>query len=140
MTTPTQLPLSVWKHITVSVSNVGAAMYVNGKIVAQDETLVMDPTTLGTPMTNFVGSSPTAGQSFQGLIDEFYVYDGVLPLSDVRQLAWPKTDYSMYHLDEGAGTSTVDSSNRAINGTLVGGATWVPSPFGTGVNLPTTPQ
>ena len=46
----------------------------------------------------------------------------------------------MYHLDEGAGTSTVDSSNRAINGTLVGGATWVPSPFGTGVNLTNNPS
>ena len=140
LTTPTQIPVGVWKHITVSVSNVGAAMYVDGKIVAQDSALVMDPTTLGTPMTNFVGRSPTAGQSFQGLIDEFYVYNGVLPLSDIRQLAWPKTDYSIYHLDEGAGTSTVDSSDRAINGTLVGGATWVPSPFGTGVNLTNNPS
>ena len=139
LTTPTQIPLGVWKHITVSVSNVGATLYVDGKIVARDKTLVMDPTTLGTPMTNFVGSSPTAGQSFQGLIDEFYVYNGVLPLSDVRQLAWPKTDYSIYHLDEGTGTSTVDSSDRAINGTLVGGTTWVQSPFGTGVNLLNNP-
>jgi len=139
LTTPTQLPLGVWKHIAVSVSNVGAAMYIDGKIVARDKTLVMDPTTLGTPMTNFVGSSPTAGQSFQGLIDEFYVYNGVLPLSDIRQLAWPKTDYSVYHLDEGTGTSTVDSSDRAINGALVGGATWVPGPFGTGVNLANNP-
>ena len=139
LTTPTQLPLGVWKHIAVSVSNVGAALYVDGKIVAQDYTLVMDPTTLGTPMTNFVGGSPTAGQSFQGLIDEFYVYNGMLPLSDIRQLAWPKADYSIYHLDEGTGTSTVDSSDRAINGTLVGGAAWVASPFGTGVKLTNNP-
>jgi hypothetical protein len=135
LTTPTQLPLGIWKHITVSVSNVGAAMYVDGKIVAQDRSLVMDPTTLGTPMTNFVGSSPTAGQSFQGFIDEFYVYNGILPLSDIRQLAWPKTDYTVYHFEEGTGTAVADSSDRGINGTLTGGATWVPSPFGTGVML-----
>ena len=139
LTTPTQIPLGVWKHIAVSVSNVGAAMYIDGKIVARDKTLVMDPTTLGTPMTNFVGSSPTSGQSFQGLIDEFHVYNGMLPLSDIRQLASPRSDYSMYHLDEGAGTTTSDSSTRGINGTLVGGATWVPSPFGTGVNLANSP-
>ncbi|HEY5961616.1 MAG TPA: LamG domain-containing protein, partial [Polyangiaceae bacterium] len=135
LTTPTQLPVSIWKHVTVSVSNVGAALYIDGKIVAQDNTLVMDPTTLGTPMTNLVGSSPTAGQAFQGLIDEFYVYNGIIPMSEIRQLAWPKSDYTAYHLDEGTGTSTADSSERGANGTLMGGATWVPSPFGTGVRL-----
>jgi hypothetical protein len=135
LTTPTQIPLSIWKHVTVSVSNVGAALYIDGKVVAQDQTLVMDPTTLGTPMTNLVGSSPTAGQAFQGLIDEFYVYNGILPMSDIRLLAWPKLDYTMYHLDEGTGTSTADSSDRGANGTLTGGATWVASPFGTGVKL-----
>jgi hypothetical protein len=139
LTTPTQLPLNIWKHVTVGVSNVGAALYVDGKIVAQDNSLVMDPTTLGTPMTNLVGSSPTAGQAFQGLIDEFYVYNGILPTSDIRQLAWPKSDYSVYHLDEGTGTSTADSSDRAANGTLMGGATWVASPFGTGVMLTNDP-
>jgi hypothetical protein len=45
----------------------------------------------------------------------------------------------MYHLDEGTGTATVDSSDRAINGTLTGGPTWVASPFGTGVMLTNSP-
>jgi hypothetical protein len=138
LTTPTQIPTGIWKHITVSISNAGAALYVDGKIVKQDNTLVMDPSTLGTPMTNLVGASPTAGQNFQGVIDEFYVYNGVLPLSDIRVLAAPKTDYSIYHLDEGTGTATYDASLRHLDGTLVGGATWIPSPFGTGVLLANT--
>ena len=135
LTTPTQLPSAVWKHITVTVSSAGSAIYVDGKIVARDNTLAIDPATLGTPTSNLVGSSPTAGQAFQGLLDEFYVYDGVLALSDIQQLAWPKTDYSIYHMDEGTGTTVADSSSRAINGTLAGNATWVTAPFGKGIKL-----
>ena len=139
LTSPTQLPTTgVWKHVAVTLSSAGAAMYIDGKIVAQDNTLAIDPSALGATTTNLVGSSPTA-QVFQGLIDEFYVYNYVLPLSEIRQRAWPKTDYTIYHLDEGTGTATVDSSDRAINGTLTGGPTWVASPFGTGVMLANSP-
>jgi hypothetical protein len=154
LTSPTQLPTTgqwspatgvtlpttaVWKHVTVTMSPAGAAMYIDGKIVAQDNTLAIDPATLGSTTTNLVGSSPT-GQAFQGLIDEFYMYNYVLPVAgakpdDIRTLAWPKTDYSVYHLDEGQGTATVDSSTRAMDGTLSEGVTWVDSPFGKGVML-----
>lgn len=138
LTTATQLPLAVWKHVTVTVSSAGSAIYIDGKIVAQDKALAIDPSTLGTTTSALVGSSPTPGQALQGRLDEFYVYDGVQPLSEIRTLAWPKSDYSIYHFDEGSGTATADSSDRAINGTLVGAATWVPGPFGTAVYLNNT--
>lgn len=145
LTSPTQLPTvsptqlaGVWKHVAVTLSSAGAAMYIDGKIVAQDNSLAIDPATLGSTTTNLVGSSPTA-QVFQGSIDEFYVYNYVMPLSEIQQLAWPKTDYSVYHFDEGTGTNAADSSDRAIAGTLEGGASWVSSPFGTGVMLANNP-
>jgi len=146
LTTPTQLPVGVWKHVAVTLSSTGASMYIDGKVVAHSS-LAIDPSTLGSGTKNFVGTSPT-GQVLNGLIDEFYVYNYELPVADasadadIRRLAWPKTDYSVYHLDEAAGTSTVDSSDRGINGTLTG-TTWetakIPSPFGTAVMLTNNP-
>jgi len=138
LTTPTLLPLGFWKHVAVTVSTYGCSIYIDGKVVAQNGAIAVDPSLLGAGTTNLVGTSPTVGQSFHGLLDEFYIYDGVLPLSEIRQLAWPKSDYSMYHFEEGTGASTVDSSDRAINGTLMGGATWVTGPIGKGVNLSNT--
>ena len=135
LTTPTQLPLNVWKHVAVTMTTAGSAIYVDGKIVAQSSLIIIDPATLGRTTGNFVGNSDTGADAFQGMIDEFHVYEGALTRSEILQLAAPKRDYSIYHFDEGTGTTTEDSSDRRIDGTLIGGAVWVPGVFGNAVRL-----
>jgi len=135
MGTQTQLPAGVWKHVTVTGSSAGTAIYVDGKIVANSATVKVDPAALGTTTTDIVGNGFNGANAFQGLIDEFYVDDGVIPLADIRQRAWPKLDYSMFHFEEGTGTTTEDSSDRNFDGTLTEGAAWVSGPFGKGVKL-----
>jgi hypothetical protein len=140
VTTPTQLPLNVWKHVAVTLSSTGTSIYVDGKVVMQSA-LVIDPAMLGATTDDFVGNAFGGAVPLQGAIDEFCVYRGALAPAEIATLAWPKNDYSMFHFDEGAGTSTGDSSDRAKNGTLMNNATWVPGVFGTAVHLdnPITP-
>jgi hypothetical protein len=135
LVTPTQLPLNVWKHITVTMTLAGAAIYVDGKVAAKDPTLIIDPSTLGTTAGGVVGNSPAGTNAFQGTIDEFYVYDGGLTRTEILALAAPKTDYSIFHFEEGTGTTTEDSSDRNKDGVLVGGAAWAPGILGNAVKL-----
>jgi hypothetical protein len=40
-----------------------------------------------------------------------------------------------WHMDEGSGTVVADSSGNGNNGTILGGATWVPGPFGSALSF-----
>ena len=137
--TPTQLPLNVWKHVTVTVTAAGAAIHVDGKVVAKDPSLIIEPSVLGETAGGVVGNSPAGTNAFQGMIDEFYLYEGGLTRSEILALSAPKTDYSVFHFDEGTGTTTEDSSDRNKDGTLIGGATWAPGIMGTAVKLDNGP-
>lgn len=137
--TPTQLPLNVWKHVTVTVTAAGAAIHVDSKVVAKDPSLVIDPSVLGETAGGVVGNSPAGTNAFEGMIDEFHLYEGGLTRSEILALSAPKTDYSIFHFDEGTGTATEDSSDRNKDGTLIGGATWAPGIMGTAVKLDNGP-
>jgi hypothetical protein len=133
LTTPTQLPLNVWKHITVVSSATLSQIYVDGKIVAQT-TSGMTPAALGSSFTGVVGNSELNTVGIRGLVDEFQLYDGSLTESDIHTLAWPKTDYSIYRFNEASGEDIIDGSDRAKNGKLVGGSR-VAGVFGGGIKL-----
>ncbi|HEY3595483.1 MAG TPA: LamG domain-containing protein [Polyangiaceae bacterium] len=140
VTSATQLPIGVWKHVAIALSSGGTSIYVDGKVIMQSA-LVIDPATLGTTTDDFVGNAFGGAEPLQGVIDEFYMYQRALTTADIATLAWPKTDYSMFHFDEGTGTATADSSDRAKSGTLMNNASWVPGVFGNAVHLdnPVTP-
>jgi hypothetical protein len=133
--TPTQLPLNVWKHVAVTVTAAGTAIHVDGKVVAKEPTLIIEPSILGATSGGIVGNSPAGTNAFQGVLDEFHLYEGGLTRSEIQTLAAPKTDYSVFHFDEGTGLNTEDSSDRNKDGTLIGGATWAPGIMGTAVKL-----
>jgi hypothetical protein len=109
-------------------------MYVDGKVVAQNNSLAMDPSAIGPISDALVGNSETGTLPIQGQVDEFHLYEGLLTQSEIYALAVPQTDYSMFHFDEGSGTSVADSSGRAKNGTLTG-ATWTTGAFGSALKF-----
>jgi hypothetical protein len=133
LTTPTQLPLNVWKHVTVVTSAALSQIYVDGKVVAQS-TSGMTPAALGTHPSSVVGNSELNTAGIRGLVDEFQLYDGSLTEPEILTLAWPKTDYSIYRFDEASGDAIIDGSDRAKNGTLIGGSR-VAGVFGGGIRL-----
>jgi hypothetical protein len=115
------MPLNVWKHIAVTVSAAGGAkMYIDGHQVANNAAFTAKPSDLGNTVNNWIGKSQYPDPAFAGTIDEFYLYRKVLSVAEIEQLAWAKTDYSIYRFDETSGTTAHDASDNARNGTLTG--------------------
>ncbi|HMA91453.1 MAG TPA: LamG domain-containing protein, partial [Polyangiaceae bacterium] len=119
MFTSAMLPLNVWKHVAVMMGANGARLYVDGWEVARSTGLTTAPSALGATTKNWIGKSLGPDPIFAGRIDEFYVYDNPISLAQVRQLAWPKRDYSIWHFDETDGTVAVDSSDFKRDATMV---------------------
>jgi hypothetical protein len=114
------VPLNVWKHIAVTVSASGARIYVDGHQVAHNAAFAGKPADLGVTQQNWIGKSQFPDPAYKGQLDEFYLYKKALSEKEIQQLAWPKTDYSVYHFDETTGTTAADSSDNAKDATLVG--------------------
>lgn len=114
------MPLNVWKHIAVTISASGARLYVDGHQVAYNAGFVGKPSNLGVTQNNWIGKSQFPDSPYAGKLDEFYLYKKALTETEIRQLAWPKTDYSIYHFDETTGTTAADSSDNAKDATLTG--------------------
>ena len=62
------------------------------------------------------------------LIQSGAAYGAFDPIGDPDLVAW-------WSFDEGEGNTAADSSPNGNDGTLTGGATWVPGRFGGGINL-----
>lgn len=115
------MPLNVWKHIAVTVSAAGGAkMYIDGHLVANNPAFSAKPSDLGNTTNNWMGKSQFPDAAFAGTIDEFYLHRKVLSVAEIEQLAWAKTDYSIYRFDETSGTTANDASDNARHGTLTG--------------------
>jgi hypothetical protein len=82
------IPVSTWVHFVLTWSSTEMKVYLNGKQVAQAVTHAqVTPTDLGNTGQNYIGRSQFAGDPyFNGMVDEFRIYDRVLPASDVAQL------------------------------------------------------
>ncbi len=126
-----QLALNQWHHIAGTYDGSNMRLFVNGARVASIQTSgSIDQT--ANPFR--IGSADGSGDFFPGQIDEARVsnvvrYTGnfVPPQSPFVPDAGTK---GLWHLDEGAGTTTADASGNGNTGTLVNGSTWTTaSPF-----------
>jgi hypothetical protein len=135
-----QLPTNVWKHIAMTVSGAEYHMYIDGFPAAETTTgPVITPAEME-PLApaSWLGKSRFPGDPFvNATLDELRVYDHVLSVSEIGDLAWPQHDYSDWRFDEGTGATAADSSDNAITATLSGGAAWTATGrLGAGVDLP----
>lgn len=82
------IPVSTWVHFVLTWSGDEVKAYLDGKLVAQAVTHGgVTPSDLGNTGQNYLGRSQfTTDPYFNGLIDEFRIYDRVLSASDVAQL------------------------------------------------------
>jgi len=138
ISTGTFLPLNVWKHVAVTVGNGGKrAIYLDGFPAAEATTLDVPPSELE-PLSavSYLGKSRFVNDDpgLNGTLDEFMVYDRVLTPAEIAALAAPKGDYTRIPFDEGAGTTSADTSTRAVNATLTD-ATWATGRLGAAVQL-----
>jgi hypothetical protein len=117
----------VWTHVAVTLSGNTGTLYVNGLQVAQNTSMTLHPSSLGTTTQNYIGKSQFGDPLFNGAVDEFKIYSRALSASEVSALAGSSGSSSLvayYKLDETAGTSASDSSGNAKTGTITGTAAW----------------
>ncbi len=139
----TLLPLGVWKHVAVTAAVGGKhAIYIDGFPAAEADTFDVPPSELE-PLSasTWLGKSRFAPDpGLNGAMDDFTVYDRVLTPTEIAALAYPKADYSRLAFDEGTGSTSADSSDRAVTATLNGGVTWATGRLGAAVSLSGTAQ
>ena len=79
-----------WAHVTVTLRENAAKLYVNGIELAANAAMTLRPSQLGATPDNFIGRSASpADPDFYGTVDDFRIYKGALNPSDVAKLAGP---------------------------------------------------
>lgn len=137
LTSNTQLPAGVWKHVAVVGSGGQRTIYIDGfPAVTQSGPTVAPSEMEPLAPQSWLGKSRfDSDPGLAGTIDEFQIFDVAKAPAEVARLAWPKTDYSYWRFDEGAGTTTADSSDNAIPTALGTGVTWTAGRLGQAVDL-----
>jgi len=82
----TALPTGKWSHVAVTLSASGASMYVNGVQVSTSSSVTLSPLDFK-PMLNYIGRSQTTTPLFNGMIDDFRIYNYALSANEVAELA-----------------------------------------------------
>lgn len=80
------LPTGKWIHLAVTLSNSVARLYVDGIVAAESNSITISPLDIK-PVLNYIGRSQSSYPLFNGLIDDFRVYNHALSAVDVEQLA-----------------------------------------------------
>ncbi len=117
-----------WYHIALVKSGTTIAIFINGEQSGSSQASGNPIVTSSVPL--YFGArfaSDTSGY-FDGLIDEIRI-SGVAryasAFTPVKRLSNDADTIGLWHFEEGAGTTAYDQSPNLLNGTVIGGVTWV---------------
>ncbi|MDB6068429.1 MAG: hypothetical protein JWR26_4637 [Pedosphaera sp.] len=121
-----------WHHLAATYDGTTKRIYVDGILVGS---LAQFGNLAFTGTISKIGAGPLANDSafFIGLIDDVRIWSVARSASDiVSNMFTPLTGaepglLAYYRFDEGAGSTTVDSSSNGRTGTLVNSPLWVPA-------------
>jgi len=83
----TVLPTGRWIHLAITLSGSTGTLYVNGQLAGSNDRLFLAPFRLGKTQNNSLGKSQSASNStFNGLIDDFRIYEGALDAAQILSL------------------------------------------------------
>jgi autotransporter-associated beta strand protein len=86
----TALPSGVWQHIGVTLKGGVGVLYVNGVAVGTNSSMTFNPTSLGPTTANNIGKSQfPADPYFNGLIDDFRIYNDALNAGEMATFVTP---------------------------------------------------
>lgn len=141
VSTDFDLPLSVWKHVAVTIDGAEYSMFVDGSLISRGETKERFPAEIEPTLNGWLGKSTFSGDAYlKAKLDDFRVYDVVLSQAEIQDLAWPDSDYSHYRFEDTTEGEAVDYSDRAFNGTIRNGAGFTEGRVGRALLLEGGPQ
>jgi len=112
------MPAGEWVHVAFTFDGANLALYLNG----QPDGTGPQAFAIGTneDSTFYIGVSNASTRSFDGRLDEVRVYNRVLDLSDIQQLAAPDPDFNFPpQVDAGEYQSLLWPDNTAqLDGTV----------------------
>jgi len=127
----------VWHHVVFvrDVTGDKLRLYIDGK---EDGTPITDPTidtfeNLGWVAFGAYANPNKQGEFFDGIIDEARIWERMLSIEEIKKHAWGLV--GEWDFDEGSGTTAYDSSGFGNDGTINGGATFVPGKLGSALNF-----
>jgi Glycosyl hydrolase catalytic core/Concanavalin A-like lectin/glucanases superfamily/Putative Ig domain len=79
------LPIGQWNHVAVTINGNTGSLYVNGLLAATSDSITIHPSDFN-PANNYIGKSQYPDPLFNGLIDEFLIYNYALSSAQIAGL------------------------------------------------------
>src|ERR1039458_8217531 len=79
----------VWHHLAVTLNGSVGILYVDGVAVGTNSSMTLKPSSLGITTQNYIGKSQFADPYFNGLVDDFRIYNDALKAGEVATFIAP---------------------------------------------------
>ena len=100
----TEVKLGQWNKIIITKEGTNARLYINGELAATSNTFSNDLGLLGSTDKNYLGKSQyPSDPGFDGMIDNFMIFDYAVPESEIVSDSSPKLDVKCYYISDSAG-------------------------------------
>lgn len=100
-----KMPANSWQHITVTIGNGTARIYINGEVAAESDGITIKPSDIK-PVLNYIGRSQFAADPYyKGYIDDVRIYNYALSADEIKSV--------MNDLTNGISQATVETDNAA---------------------------
>lgn len=86
VTYKTKMPANSWQHITVTIGNGTARIYINGEIAAESNGITIKPSDIK-PVRNYIGRSQFVNDPYyKGYIDDVRIYNYALSKEEIKEV------------------------------------------------------
>lgn len=96
--------LNAWNNIVITRSGTDAKLYINGTLAASSNTFYNDLGIIGETNCNYLGKSQYSSDPyFDGMIDNFNIYDYAIPEREIIQSTNPSVSANVYFVSDKKG-------------------------------------